>query len=242
MSLNDLERLERKVRSQNGEDGVVEAILSVVGVTNRYFVEFGCRDATECNTAFLLEQGWQGLLMDAGGISQNTKATVRREFVTAENIDSLLRKYGVPQEFDLLSIDIDGNDYWVWQAITHRARVVVIEYNASVPPLERKSIAYDPSFQWNGTDYFGASLRALAELGKRKGYTLVYCESRGVNAFFVEARVLPPSFVARSLEAVYRPPNYDGRGYRHPPDRSRVMVDPVPGDFGFPPTSARTGN
>jgi hypothetical protein len=221
MELNDLERLERRVYSQNGEDGVLEAIFAAVGVTNRYFVEFGCGDATECNTAYLLEQGWQGLLMDPAGVSRNMRATVRQEVVTAGNIDSLLRKYGVPEEFDLLSIDIDGNDYWVWGAITHRPRVVVIEYNAAVPPGERKVIAYDPAFQWNGSDYFGASLRALAELGGRKGFTLVYCESRGVNAFFVETRLLPPSFVPRPLEAVYRPPQYN----RYPPD-DRSLADP----------------
>jgi hypothetical protein len=242
MALHDLEGFERKVHSQNGEDGVLEAIFAAIGVTNRYFVEFGCEDATECNTAYLLEQGWQGLLMDPAGMSRNTRATVRQEFVTAENIDFLLRKYGVPEEFDLLSIDIDGNDYWVWQAITHRPRVVVVEYNAHVPPGERKSIPYDPSFRWTGTDYFGASLRALAELGDRKGYVLVYCESRGVNAFFVEARALPPSFVPRPLEAIYRPPNYYGRGDRHPPERSRVMVDPEQGGFGPPPAAPHAGS
>jgi hypothetical protein len=225
-ALDDLERFERKVYSQNGEDGVLEAIFAAVGLTNRFFVEFGCEDATECNTAYLLDQGWQGVLMDPAGVSGNPKADVRQEFITAENIDSLLRRYVVPEEFDLLSIDIDGNDYWVWRAIAHRPRVVVIEYNAHVPPDERRSIAYDPTFQWSGTDYFGASLRALAELGERKGYRLVYCESRGVNAFFVDARVLPPSFVPRPLQLVYRPPNFDGRGARHLPDGSRVMVDP----------------
>jgi hypothetical protein len=229
MALIDLERFERKVHSQNGEDGVLGAIFAAVGVTNRFFVEFGCGEATECNTAYLLEQGWQGLLMDPAGTSRNPRATVRREFVTAENIDSLLRKYGVPEEFDLLSIDIDGNDYWVWRAIAHRPRVVVIEYNAHVPPGERRAIAYDPSFQWYWTDYFGASLRALKELGERKGYVLVYCESRGVNAFFVEASALPPGFAPLPLEAIYRPPNYDGRGSRHPPDGSRFMVDPEAG-------------
>lgn len=232
MALDDLERFERKVYSQNGEDGVLEAIFAAVGVTDRFFVEFGCEDATQCNTAYLLEQGWQGLLMDPAGTSRNPMATVRQEFVTAENINSLFRKYGVPDEFDLLSLDIDGNDFWVWQAITHRPRVVVIEYNAHVPPGERKSIAYDPSFRWSGTDYFGASLRALKELGEQKGYSLVYCDSHGVNAFFIADHALPPSFVPRPLEEVYRPPNFDGLGHRHPPDGSRIMIDPAPGDLG----------
>jgi tetratricopeptide (TPR) repeat protein len=221
-----LESAERRFTSQNGEDGVIEAIFAAIGTTNRYFVEFGVQDATECNSARLLARDWSGLLMDGDGISRNPRATVQREFVTAENVNSLFGKYGVPREFDLLSIDIDGNDYWVWRAIEYRPRVVVIEYNASVPPTERRTIAYDPSFRWNGTDYCGASLRALAELGSEKGYALVYCERAGVNAFFVERSALPPGFAPRAPEQVYRPPNYFYRGERHPPDPLRRMIDP----------------
>jgi hypothetical protein len=227
MELNNLNAFERKVCSQNGEDGVLEAIFATIGVTNRYFVEFGCGDASECNTAHLLDQGWQGLLMDAVGSSANPKANVHKEFVTAENISALLRKHHVPESFDLLSIDIDGNDYWVWREIPLRPRVVVIEYNAHVPHCERKAIIYDPLFRWNGSDYFGASIRALSELGAQKGYSLVYCEHSGTNAFFIANCELPPSFVAPPLEAVYRPPNYGGRGLRHRPDESRVMIDPL---------------
>jgi hypothetical protein len=229
MSLDDLEQRERKVYSQNGEDGVLEAIFETIGVTNRFFVEFGCEDARECNTAFLLEQGWQGLLMDGGGISRNPRAVVHKEFITAENIQPLFRKYGVPEAFDLLSIDIDGNDYWVWRAIAYRPRVVVIEYNAHPPPHERKAIIYDPGFRWNGSDYFGASLRAMKELGDEKGYRLVYCERTGANAFFVATEALPSGFVPKSLQAIYRPPNYLNRGLRWRPDALRVMFDPKAG-------------
>lgn len=221
----ELHRHERKIRSQNGEDGVLEAVFATIGITNRYFVEFGCEDATECNTAHLLDQGWHGLLMDGAGMSRNRKAIVRKEIITAENVNGLFQKYGVPASFDLLSIDIDGNDYWVWQAIAYRPRVVVIEYNAQVPPQESKVIAYDPWFRWNGSDYYGASLRALKKLGERKGYTLVYCEQTGTNAFFVATHALPRSFAAPALEAVFRPPNFLNRGLRHPADSSRRMID-----------------
>jgi hypothetical protein len=225
--LNDLAAHERRISSQNGEDGILSAIFTAIGVTNRYFVEFGCEDATECNTAHLLKLGWQGLLMDPGGISRNPLTMVRKEFITAGNVAALFRKYGVPEAFDLLSIDIDGNDYWVWRAIPHRPRVVVIEYNAHVPPSERSSIVYDPAFKWSGTDYYGASLRALAELGTSKGYTLVYCDRTGVNAFFISTDALPQDFLPPSVEAVHRPPNFLGRGLRHRRDPVRSMVDPV---------------
>jgi hypothetical protein len=222
MVLSELERHERKVYSQNGEDGVLEAIFAAIGTTNRYFVEFGCGDTMECNCRRLLEQGWRGLFMDRAG----TPPLVQREHVSAENINGLLAKNEVPQVFDLLSIDIDGNDYWVWQAITWRPRVVVIEYNAHVAG-DRTAIAYDPAFEWTGTDYFGASLRALAELAEEKGYRLVYCERCGVDAFFIAADALPPGFAPAAVETLYRPPNYGNQGRRHPPDPTRAMIDPA---------------
>ena len=127
MLFDDLLNRELKVHSQNGEDGVLEMIFAEIGVTNKFFVEFGCGDATECNAAYLLEQGWHGLMMDGVGVSRNQRATVRREFITAENINFLFQKYEIPDVFDLLSVDIDGNDFWVWQAITHRPRVNALQ-------------------------------------------------------------------------------------------------------------------
>jgi len=227
MGLDDLLQHEHKVYSQNGEDGVLQAIFAAVGVTNKYFVEFGCEQATECNCAYLLEQGWKGLFMDGGGISHNPRAVVHKEFITAENINALFRKYAVPDAIDLLSLDIDGNDYWVWKEITCRPRVIVIEYNGHFPPPLRRTIIYDPKFRWNGSDYFGGSLQAMKELGEQKGYTLVYCESTGGNAFFIAKDVLPASFVPKPIEAIFRPPNYLNRGWRWPPDAYRTMIDPL---------------
>ena len=225
--LDDLQRYERAVYSQNGEDGVLQAIFATIGVANKYFVEFGCEQAIECNCSYLVEQDWQGLFMDGKGISRNPHAVVHKEFITAENINALFRKYAVPPAFDLLSIDIDGNDYWVWKEIAWRPRVVVIEYNAHFPPPQRKTIRYEPMFSWNQTDYFGASLHALRDLGEQKGYTLVYCESTGSNAFFIATDVLPPSFVPQPVEVIYRPPNYMNRGQGFPRDPDRTMIDPL---------------
>jgi hypothetical protein len=229
MLFANLAASERKIYSQNGEDGVIAALFAEVGVTNRFLVEFGCADGIECNAAHLIEQGWTGLLMDAGGISNNPRCTVHKEFVTAENINALFRKYDVPPEFDLLSIDIDGNDFWVWQRIEARPRVVVIEYNANIPPNLRRAIAYDPNFVWSSTDYVGASLLALKELGQQKRYTLVYCERAGVNAFFVADELLPADFKPRSIEAIHRPANYLYQGIRHRTDQMRTMIDPFAG-------------
>ena len=203
---------------------MLDAIFAAIGVTNRYFVEFGVEDGTECNTANLVRQGWSGLMLDG---DEHPGTLVRQEFITAENINDLFAKYHVPQVFDFLSIDIDGNDYWVWKALAYRPRVVVIEYNASVPPELSRAVVYDPKFIWDNSDYFGASLRALAEWGIRMGYELVYCERAGGNTFFIARSELPSGFVAKPLAEIYRPPNYFYRGLRHRPELSRVMVDPT---------------
>jgi hypothetical protein len=222
--LDDLTRYERSVHSQNGEDGILRAIFGRIGDGTRYFVEFGVEDGDECNTRYLAERrGWSGLLMDGG--HEDPRRNLRREMITAENVVGLFHKYGVPAEFDLLSIDIDGNDYWVWRAVAAvwRPRVVVIEYNASEGPVKSTSVAYDPAFRWSETDYMGASLRALATLGMEHGYTLVACDSRGVNAFFVVDELVEGNFVRRSIEELYRPPRYrDGGG--HPPDPTRRLL------------------
>ena len=101
-------------------------------------------------------------------------SNIKKEKVDASNINFLLAKYSVPREFDLLSIDIDSNDYYVWKALEgYSPRIVVIEYNASFPPTESKTIKYDPNFVWDGTNYYGASLLALKKLGQSKGYILI---------------------------------------------------------------------
>ncbi len=223
-----LAKAEERVFSQNGEDGILDAIFEMIGTTNRYFVEFGCEDATQCNAAYLLRSGWRGLFMDGAGTSGNPLATVHAEFVTAENVNALFAKYEVPDAFDLLSVDVDGNDYHIWKAITYRPRVVVIEYNAHVGPAHALVMPYDSGFVWNGSDYFGASLRAMRDLGAAKGYSLVYCESSGVNAFFVSNACLPPGFEVPPIESVYRAPNYAGQGLRHPPDSAGRQLVAVP--------------
>jgi hypothetical protein len=221
--LGDLTRYEMRVFSQNGEDGILRAMFARLGPGGRYYVEFGVEDGRECNSRYLREaHGWTGLLMDGG--HEDPAINLRREFVTAENVGDLFAKYGVPSEPDLLSIDIDGNDYYVWRALAPRwrARVVVAEYNAMCGPTARRSIAYEPAFRWSGTDYMGASLGALVAVAREFGYTLVACDSAGVNAFFVRDDLVGGRFRPRPPEALYRPPGFaDGRG--HPPDPSRRM-------------------
>ena len=138
-----LNKYEFKAFSQSGEDGIIEAIFRRIGTTNRYFVEVGVEEGTETNSTYLLHRDWEGLWIDG---SMENKAAIEQSFanlvktgklkmiqciVTAENIESLFKQASVPTEFDLLSIDIDGNDYYVWKAITnYNPKVVIMEYNA----------------------------------------------------------------------------------------------------------------
>ena len=224
--ISDITRYERHLYSQNGEDGILEALFAVIGTTNQYFVEFGASDAKECNARYLAQhRGWRGLWMDAD--CDHPHRAVRRETVTAENVEALFARYGVPRTFDLLSIDIDGNDYWVWRAITaYEPRVVVIEYNAMVPLQESRVIPYDPLFRWDAnTDFFGASLLALQRLGAQKGYALVGCDRSGTNAFFVRRTLIPGRLLLQDVAAVYRRSMcFNGRGFPHNRQHQMVQV------------------
>lgn len=181
----DLSLYEKSVYSQNGEDGVLEKIFSLLEVTNSYFVEFGVENGLECNTRYLRKKyRWKGLMMD--GRHFNPFINLQREFITAENINNLFQKYNIPQEFDLLSIDIDYNDFYIWNALdAFRPRVVVIEYNGNHSPDEDKIALYNSHYMWDGTVYSSASILALYKLGRKKGYSLIYAEKNGVNLFFI---------------------------------------------------------
>ncbi len=216
---------EMKVYSQNGEDGILLYLFAKLGVTNRSFVEFGFGDGKECNTANLaINYGWNGLLMDGGKDKVRSarryyddklhpapsRVRIAQAFVTAENIESLLAQNGVANEIDLLSIDIDGNDYWVWKAIDIvRSRVVVIEYNATLGTEQSVTVPYDPEFDRLAKHpsglYHGASLRALTKLAESKGYRLVGCDSCGVNAFYVRDDVAEGIVDAVPVEDAYYP-------------------------------------
>jgi hypothetical protein len=211
---------EYRVYSQCGEDGVLQHIFECIGSTTRSFVEFGAKDGIEgSNTANLrVHHGWTGLLMDAAASPQD--ALVRHAFVTAENIDALFHEHRVPKPLDLLSIDIDGNDYWVWKALTEwQPRVVVIEYNIFFPNDACRTMPYDANHVWDESAYHGASLAALRKLGDQKGYALVHTDAWSPNAFFVLRSELPASFEERPTDELtdwgrfQEPPDPQGRAW-----------------------------
>lgn len=211
-----------KVFSQHDEDGILQEIFHRIGAASRRFVELGAGNGSENNTVNLLLSGWSGIWIEAG--VKNLSAIPRdlaehinkgnlkvvESFVTRENINALLADAGATGEIDLLSIDLDGNDYWVWENVTGIApRVVVIEYNATLRPPHRLVMRYHPAHVWDGSNYFGASLKALEVLGERKGYSLVGCSLAGTNAFFVRHDLAAGRFLAPfSAENHYEPARY----------------------------------
>ena len=211
-----------KVYSQCDEDGIIQEIFKRVEMKNRRFVEFGVESGVECNTVKLLVEGWHGLWLDGSAahvasIKQTFQAfidagrlKIREAFITAENINELIREGGASGEIDLLSIDIDCNDYWVWKAIDIiNPRVVVIEYNATLRPPLSLVVPYEPTRRWDGTNYFGASLEALVRLGHTKRYHVVGCGISLTNAFFVRDDVASDLFLdPPTAEEHYEPPRY----------------------------------
>jgi hypothetical protein len=215
----DLARAERNVFSQSGEDGVIEAIFRVIEPTRRYSVEFGCGDGvTLSNTRNLLvHHGWSGLLIDGDHdkiekakktYAGNHRVKVVEAWVYPGNIETLFDQHGVPPDLDLISIDIDSNDYYVWRVMhDYRPKVVVIEYNGSFPPPQKAVVAFHPLNYFDKSDYFGASIQSLYELGKKKGYELVYASSLGLNLFFVDKKYFPRFGIQdNSPAALYRRP------------------------------------
>jgi hypothetical protein len=193
--------------SQNDEDGIIEEIFRRIGTDTKFFVEFGSGNGRENNTLYLLLKGWQGCWIDgsekhiadcaenAGSFVKSGHLRLKNAMITVENIEQLFRTLEVPEQFDLLSIDVDGNDFHLWQALSaFRPRVVVMEYNAILGPEVDAVMQYNPSHVWDLTTRFGASLLALEKLGTALGYCLVGCNFNGINSFFVRKDLVNDQF------------------------------------------------
>jgi len=186
--------------SQHGESLVLEELFEKIGLINSYGVEFGASDGYWLsNLRFFLEaKQWAGLQME--GVKHPINGVVN-EFITAENINSLFQKHNVPERFDLLSIDIDGNDYWVWREIKSIPSVVVIEYNSNFDVDTDLVLEYNPNNSFDGSYAYSASAKALCRLSETKGYYL-YDELGYCNLIFVKseyAPVAPPKVTLDTL-------------------------------------------
>ncbi len=190
--------------SQFEEDGILLYIFSLIPPVNRTCAEIGAGNGVDGNTANLIvNHGWWGHLFDGNEenvrdgeafFSQHKDTCLypprfTKAWITAENINDLITGSGMSGPIDLLSLDIDGMDYWVWKAITAiEPQVVVCETHNPIPPDKALTVPYDPQFVYD-SDYRGASLAAMCKLGREKGYRLVGTHRFGFNAFFVKQGV-----------------------------------------------------
>lgn len=148
--------------SQFNEEELLEPLLPETG----FFVEIGClKDHKFSNTKWLYDKGWQGLWFDM----EAHEGVIQRK-ITADNINDVLGEFNVPKNLELMSIDIDGCDYYVFEAMEWKPKILIIEYNKNMTSgvMER-----DDDYIWKGGWSFGASKDAMVELAERKGYSLV---------------------------------------------------------------------
>lgn len=218
--------------SQNYEDGMIAEIFCRVEPQAKTFLEIGVGDGSENNTTALLTRGWRGCWIESNPEScaairarlaklpsLANRLKLREGLVSPANINELICELGVPEEVDLFSLDIDQDTYHVWGALRgFKPRVVVVEYNGGFPPNQIWIHPYEPGRHWDGTQAFGASLKAFEILGSRLGYSLVGCDVIGANAFFVRHDLAGDRFASPfTAENHYEPPRY-GLVYRwaHP--------------------------
>lgn len=215
---------EFKVFSQWGDDGIIQWLAHHLPICNKTFVEFGVENYRESNTRFLMmNDNWSGLVMD--GSPANVAAIQGAEyhwqydlqalcaFIDKDNVNGLIASAGVRGDIGILHIDLDGNDYWIWQAISVvTPELVILEYNAVFGAERAITTPYDAGFQrtvaHHSNLYFGASARALHQLSTEKGYAFVGCNNAGNNAYFVRRDRLNDTVREVSFEAGYRPSKF----------------------------------
>jgi hypothetical protein len=218
-TVTSLADVEFRVHSQFGDDGIIQWLVAQLPGIPPRFIEFGVEDYTEANTRFLLvNDNWSGLVLDPSPAlvrASHCRAEFWRHdltaiqlFLTTDNVDKVLADWADGQPVGLLSIDVDGNDYWLWEAITSiHPVIVIVEYNAYFGPDRAISTPYDPDMHrfkhHHSGQHFGASLAALAHLGRQKGYSLIGTNSAGINAYFVRTDWLPSSLTAREAAEAF---------------------------------------
>ena len=197
----NIQEYEFKVFSQNGEDGIIQYLINKIDIKNKIFIEFGVEDYTEANTRFLLvNNNWSGLIIDGDkegmelikkrDIAWRHDLRIVGEFITKDNINDLILSNGINGEIGILSVDVDGNDYWILDSIDCVSpQILICEYNSVFGKNKKITVPYEESFnrpeKHFSNLYWGASIRAFTELANSKGYDLVGSNSFGNNLFFV---------------------------------------------------------
>jgi len=190
ISMKNVQSDNEKKYSQNNEEGYIRHILATIG-DGKFLVDLGAKDGfNQSNTRYFVEKGYQGLLIDSDDMAGESKE-VRRHKIFSGNIIPLLRTYKCPKSFDLLSIDLDGTDYWVLKMIlkNYSPKLIVAEFNPTLEQGKALTVPDAQDFKWEGDNYFGFSFEAGKRLGAEFGYTIVHQENN-MNMFLVSNEFL----------------------------------------------------
>jgi hypothetical protein len=230
-----LQSAEKKIFSQHGEDGVIQEIFSRVLAPHRFMVEFGAHDGVKMSNSrnLILHHDWKAFLIEADSryykklknlYASHPRVRTLFSFVTEENINRLFHEAKVPHDFEVLSIDVDSIDYYLWAALTEfRPRLVIVECNPMVPPDQSYVVSKEKAFSLGGTSLEGASFKAFVDLAETKDYALIYTELCGSNLFFLDKKYLKDiDYDGLPAQWMYQPPQFgelagcptlNGRGY-----------------------------
>ena len=234
--LNNLQLFERKIYSQNGEDGILLEIINSIGFKSRDYLEFGVENGLECNSRVLREKyNFTGVMFDGG--FENHSIGLYKEYVNANNILSLFKKYNISKNLDVLSIDIDMFDWWVLSIILssglYKPRIIVVEVNPTLGLSTGKFVPEEFAFvnsqprvvihpnmtsqtHWDLTRYSGANPLAFKYLADSFGYSLIYCENMGVNCFLILKSEIPENCLFRDYLPHISSPRYGTFGLNYP--------------------------
>jgi len=218
----DVNDYKRQVHSQSGEDGILEKIFETLEIKNGWYCEFGAGDGNWiCNTRKLREEGWKGVLIEGDSASFNNlknnygthpDVSIIESYISCEpgeSLDDLLSDTDIPKDFDLLSIDVDGNDLWIWKSLkNYTPKVVVVEYNPHYNPTDSLTIKYDPNHRFNSDNYYGATAGAFNKLAEEIGYKLIG-STAGLNLFYCKKEI-SDKFKELDINEVYK-----GSGWPH---------------------------
>jgi hypothetical protein len=216
-NLNDSEF---KCFSQFGEDGIIQYLINNLKISNKKFIEFGVENYDEANTRFLLENNnWSGLIIEGNQKNINYikkqnyywryDLTAVNSFVSIKNINDIIRSNYFEGDIGLLSIDIDGNDYWILKEINVISPdIIIIEYNANYGADKSLTVKYNENFQRAKNNIekliYGCSLKAVNNLCKEKGYSLVCTNKNGNNVFFVKTKLLNEKIKEKTIGEVFQ--------------------------------------
>ena len=227
--------------SQNGEDGIIDFLLGKLKRRSRYFIEIGTADGIECNTAWLaIAKKYSGIMIEGNAKVCAQSATLYQGlnlgvecinmFITQETV-SQLGQLALDNRPDVLSLDIDGNDYYIAKMLFEvgfRPKIFVVEYNSAYGDEKKITIAYRGDFDFTTAHasqlYYGVSISGWKSLFRKYGYKFVAVDSNGVNAFFVNPDDFEGKFLDNLQGLDFRENFYQMRKFKVPWEKQFEMI------------------